>query len=121
MPPRSRTAAPIPTAARAFVAAMTAPAMQDRWVKAGWQPPKVTSGVIPGRAEGASPEIQKHRDFLLFWIPGSPLRGAPNDREGFFSSLLSRRLELLAEQKLARRLWRHRLAKHVALRLLATS
>jgi molybdate transport system substrate-binding protein len=29
-----------PTAARAFVAAMTAPAMQDRWVKAGWQPVK---------------------------------------------------------------------------------
>jgi len=29
-----------PTAARAFVAAMTAPAMQDRWVKAGWQPAK---------------------------------------------------------------------------------
>jgi len=29
-----------PAAARAFVAAMTAPAMQDRWVKAGWQPVK---------------------------------------------------------------------------------
>ena len=29
-----------PTAARAFIAAMTAPAMQDRWVKAGWQPAK---------------------------------------------------------------------------------
>jgi molybdate transport system substrate-binding protein len=29
-----------PAAARAFVAAMTAPAMQDRWVKAGWQPAK---------------------------------------------------------------------------------
>ena len=27
-----------PDAARAFVAAMTAPSMQDRWVKAGWQP-----------------------------------------------------------------------------------
>ena len=27
-----------PAAARAFVAAMTAPAMRDRWVKAGWQP-----------------------------------------------------------------------------------
>ena len=27
-----------PGAARAFVAAMTAPAMRDRWVKAGWQP-----------------------------------------------------------------------------------
>jgi molybdate transport system substrate-binding protein len=26
-----------PAAARAFVAAMTAPAMRDRWVKAGWQ------------------------------------------------------------------------------------
>jgi molybdate transport system substrate-binding protein len=29
-----------PAAARAFVAAMTAPAMHDRWVKAGWQPLK---------------------------------------------------------------------------------
>jgi molybdate transport system substrate-binding protein len=29
-----------PAAARAFVAAMTAPAMRDRWVKAGWQPAK---------------------------------------------------------------------------------
>ena len=29
-----------PAAARAFVAAMTAPAMHDRWVKAGWQPIK---------------------------------------------------------------------------------
>jgi molybdate transport system substrate-binding protein len=29
-----------PAAARAFVAAMTAPAMRDRWVKAGWQPVK---------------------------------------------------------------------------------
>lgn len=29
-----------PTAARAFVAAMTAPAMRDRWIKAGWQPAK---------------------------------------------------------------------------------
>src|SRR5690349_20567492 len=29
-----------PAAARAFVAAMTAPAMHDRWVKAGWQPAK---------------------------------------------------------------------------------
>jgi molybdate transport system substrate-binding protein len=29
-----------PAAARAFVAAMTAPAMRDRWVKAGWQPLK---------------------------------------------------------------------------------
>lgn len=27
-----------PAAARAFVAAMTAPAMRDRWIKAGWQP-----------------------------------------------------------------------------------
>jgi molybdate transport system substrate-binding protein len=27
-----------PAAARAFLAAMTAPAMRDRWVKAGWQP-----------------------------------------------------------------------------------
>jgi molybdate transport system substrate-binding protein len=27
-----------PAAARAFIAAMTAPAMRDRWVKAGWQP-----------------------------------------------------------------------------------
>ena len=33
-------AAPIPPPARAFVAAMTAPAMHERWVKAGWQPPK---------------------------------------------------------------------------------
>jgi hypothetical protein len=32
--------------------------------------------VIPGRAEGASPESS--RQFrALFWIPGSPLRGAP--------------------------------------------
>jgi hypothetical protein len=29
-----------PAAARAFVAALTAPAMADRWTKAGWQPPK---------------------------------------------------------------------------------
>jgi molybdate transport system substrate-binding protein len=29
-----------PAAARAFVSAMTAPAMHDRWVKAGWQPLK---------------------------------------------------------------------------------
>jgi molybdate transport system substrate-binding protein len=29
-----------PAAARAFVAAMTAPAMHDRWTKAGWQPLK---------------------------------------------------------------------------------
>jgi molybdate transport system substrate-binding protein len=29
-----------PAAARAFVAAMTAPAMRARWVKAGWQPLK---------------------------------------------------------------------------------
>jgi len=29
-----------PAAARAFVAAMTAPAMHDHWVKAGWQPLK---------------------------------------------------------------------------------
>jgi molybdate transport system substrate-binding protein len=29
-----------PAAARAFVAAMIAPAMHDRWVKAGWQPAK---------------------------------------------------------------------------------
>ena len=29
-----------PAAGRAFVAAMTAPAMRDRWVKAGWQPLK---------------------------------------------------------------------------------
>jgi molybdate transport system substrate-binding protein len=29
-----------PAAVRAFVAAMTAPAMRDRWVKAGWQPLK---------------------------------------------------------------------------------
>ena len=29
-----------PAAARAFVAAMTAPAMRDRGVKAGWQPVK---------------------------------------------------------------------------------
>jgi molybdate transport system substrate-binding protein len=29
-----------PAAARAFVAAMTAPAMHDRWIKAGWQPLK---------------------------------------------------------------------------------
>lgn len=29
-----------PAAARAFVAAMTAPSMRDRWVKAGWQPVK---------------------------------------------------------------------------------
>jgi molybdate transport system substrate-binding protein len=27
-----------PAAARAFVAAMTAPSMRDRWTKAGWQP-----------------------------------------------------------------------------------
>jgi molybdate transport system substrate-binding protein len=29
-----------PAAARAFVAAMTAPAMHERWVKAGWEPLK---------------------------------------------------------------------------------
>ena len=29
-----------PAAARAFVAAMTAPSMHERWVKAGWQPVK---------------------------------------------------------------------------------
>ena len=29
-----------PAAGKAFVAAMTAPAMQPRWVKAGWQPAK---------------------------------------------------------------------------------
>jgi molybdate transport system substrate-binding protein len=29
-----------PAAARAFVAALTGPAMKDRWVKAGWQPAK---------------------------------------------------------------------------------
>jgi molybdate transport system substrate-binding protein len=29
-----------PAAARAFVAAMTAPSMHERWVKAGWQPAK---------------------------------------------------------------------------------
>jgi molybdate transport system substrate-binding protein len=29
-----------PAAARAFVAAMTGPAMRDRWTKAGWQPAK---------------------------------------------------------------------------------
>ena len=29
-----------PAAARAFVAALTAPAMRDRWIKAGWQPAK---------------------------------------------------------------------------------
>jgi len=29
-----------PDAARAFVAALTAPAMRDRWAKAGWQPLK---------------------------------------------------------------------------------
>ncbi len=29
-----------PAAARAFVAAMTAPSMHERWVKAGWQPMK---------------------------------------------------------------------------------
>ena len=29
-----------PAAARAFVAALTGPAMQDRWIKAGWQPLK---------------------------------------------------------------------------------
>lgn len=29
-----------PAAARAFVAALTAPAMRDRWTKAGWQPAK---------------------------------------------------------------------------------
>jgi molybdate transport system substrate-binding protein len=27
-----------PAAARAFVAALTAPAMRERWLKAGWQP-----------------------------------------------------------------------------------
>ena len=29
-----------PAAGKAFVAAMTEPAMQPRWVKAGWQPAK---------------------------------------------------------------------------------
>ena len=29
-----------PAAARAFVAALTAPAMRERWIKAGWQPAK---------------------------------------------------------------------------------
>lgn len=29
-----------PAAARAFIAAMTGPAMRDRWIKAGWQPAK---------------------------------------------------------------------------------
>jgi molybdate transport system substrate-binding protein len=29
-----------PAAARAFIAAMTAPSMHERWVKAGWQPMK---------------------------------------------------------------------------------
>ena len=32
--------------------------------------------VIPGRAEGAN-RNPEHRDFLLFWIPGPPLRGVP--------------------------------------------
>jgi len=27
--------------------------------------------VIPGRADRREPGIQKHRDRLLFWIPGS--------------------------------------------------
>ena len=35
---RSRRAAPSRTHARAFVAALTAPAMRERWLKAGWQP-----------------------------------------------------------------------------------
>jgi molybdate transport system substrate-binding protein len=29
-----------PAAARAFIAALTGPAMRDRWIKAGWQPLK---------------------------------------------------------------------------------
>ena len=29
-----------PAAARAFVAALTGPAMRDRWIKAGWEPLK---------------------------------------------------------------------------------
>jgi len=34
--------------------------------------------VIPGRAEGANPESRTDwSHFLLLWIPGSPLRGAP--------------------------------------------
>jgi len=32
--------------------------------------------VIPGRAEGASPE-SKNLDFRRLWIPGSALRAAP--------------------------------------------
>jgi hypothetical protein len=32
--------------------------------------------VIPGRAEGASPESSREGGVWL-WIPGSPLRGAP--------------------------------------------
>jgi hypothetical protein len=31
------------------------------------------SNVIPGRAEGANPESR----CMCLWIPGSPLRGAP--------------------------------------------
>jgi len=34
--------------------------------------------VIPGRAKGANPESRTDwSHFLLLWIPGSPLRGAP--------------------------------------------
>jgi hypothetical protein len=33
-------------------------------------------GVIPGRAEGANPESSRSH-YPCFWIPGSPLRGAP--------------------------------------------
>jgi hypothetical protein len=32
--------------------------------------------VIPGRAAGANPESRKQRGASI-WIPGSPLRGAP--------------------------------------------
>jgi hypothetical protein len=35
------------------------------------------SAVIPGRRVSAEPGIQFRRDFLLNWIPGSPLRGVP--------------------------------------------
>jgi hypothetical protein len=36
---------------------------------------KPTLTVIPGRAEGANPESST--DLVCIWIPGSPLRGAP--------------------------------------------
>jgi hypothetical protein len=37
---------------------------------------KIFTTVIPGRAEGANLESRRKLS-ACFWIPGSPLRGAP--------------------------------------------